>query len=405
MSGKYNEHFLMSIEDVIDYSVEEVKYFDSMTGLVAEEIGDGNINYVFRVRDTNTGKSIVIKQADKLLRASGRPLDLHRNKIEATIMEIESKLAPGFVPEIYHYNEKMYALAMEDISAYKNLRKELMLGKTFNNFADEITHFIVETTIPTTDLVLNAYKKKENVKLFINYDCCDISEDLVFTKPYGDYKGRNKNIVTSGNEDYVKKHLYENEALHTQVGFLRNNFMNNTQALIHGDLHSGSIFINQKGTKVIDPEFAFYGPIGYDIGNVIGNLYFSWAYIAHKQKSNAKFINFVKDTIIKIFDLSKVKLEAKINELVDFPLYTNDFKQHYMKGIISDSLGYAGTEIIRRTIGDSKVAELDTLEVNEDKLEIERNLIDMGIWFIMNRKLVNSGQELVDTFEKILSKK
>lgn len=49
--------------------------------------------------------------------------------------------------------------------------------------------------------------------------------------------------------------------------------MNNAQALIHGDLHSGSIFINEKGIKVIDPEFAFYGPMGYDIGNVIGNLF------------------------------------------------------------------------------------------------------------------------------------
>ncbi len=26
--------------------------------------------------------------------------------------------------------------------------------------------------------------------------------------------------------------------------------------------------------KVIDPEFSFYGPMGYDIGNVIGNLFF-----------------------------------------------------------------------------------------------------------------------------------
>ena len=33
----------------------------------------------------------------------------------------------------------------------------------------------------------------------------------------------------------------------------------------------------QEGTKVIDPEFAFYGPMGYDIGNVIGNLFFAWA--------------------------------------------------------------------------------------------------------------------------------
>lgn len=49
--------------------------------------------------------------------------------------------------------------------------------------------------------------------------------------------------------------------------------MNHAQALVHGDLHSGSIFVNEEGLKVIDPEFAYYGPIGYDIGNVIGNMF------------------------------------------------------------------------------------------------------------------------------------
>ncbi len=85
---------------------------------------------------------------------------------------------------------------------------------------------------------------------------------------------RNKNIVTPGNEDFVRARLYEDEALHGEVAALRNGFMNNAQALIHGDLHSGSIFANEQGIKVIDPEFAFYGPMGYDIGNVIGNLFF-----------------------------------------------------------------------------------------------------------------------------------
>lgn len=49
-------------------------------------------------------------------------------------------------------------------------------------------------------------------------------------------------------------------------------FMTRAQSLIHGDLHTGSIFINEESTKVFDPEFCFYGPMGYDIGNVIANM-------------------------------------------------------------------------------------------------------------------------------------
>ena len=36
------------------------------------------------------------------------------------------------------------------------------------------------------------------------------------------------------------------------------------------------LFCKNDSTKVIDPEFAFYGPMGYDIGNVMANLMFAW---------------------------------------------------------------------------------------------------------------------------------
>ena len=72
---------------------------------------------------------IRIKQADKFLRSSGRALDVYRNKIEAEILKLEGMLAEGFVPKVYAYDETMCVLAMEDISAYKNMRKELMEGR------------------------------------------------------------------------------------------------------------------------------------------------------------------------------------------------------------------------------------------------------------------------------------
>jgi thiamine kinase-like enzyme len=37
-------------------------------------------------------------------------------------------------------------------------------------------------------------------------------------------------------------------------------------ALLHGDLHTGSIMCTETTTFVIDHEFAFYGPMGFDVG-------------------------------------------------------------------------------------------------------------------------------------------
>lgn len=366
--NKYQEHFRMSVDDAITYT-KDFGIFPESAKLRGEEIGDGNINYIFRVIEDETGKSVVLKQADKFLRSSGRPLDLDRNRIEAEILKLEGECAPEFVPKVYRYDDVMCVIVMEDISAYKNLRKELMAGKIFPKFADEISSFLVDTLLPTTDLVLDRAEKKDRVRAFVNKELCDISECLVFTEPY--VNDRDRNIVIPENMEYVKKHLYDDVKLRAEAAKLKNNFMNNAQALIHGDLHSGSIFINEDGMKVIDPEFSFYGPMGYDIGNVIGNLFFSLSNRRHLMEEGEKkeeFIKWLSQTIRDIFDMFVIKFHKKYKEIVKDPMYTNEeFENWYLGQVLADSVGSAGLEIIRRVVGDSKVMEVTSIEDIEKK--------------------------------------
>ena len=381
---KYQEHFLLDCDEVISY-VKEKNLFSENADLTVKEIGDGNINYIFKVENKIDGKFIVLKQADKLLRSSGRPLDLARSKIEANILRIENNLAPHFVPEIYFYDEIMCVLAMEDISEYKNLRTELVAGKIFPNFADNISEFLSRTLLLTTDLFMDKFEKKKNVKEFINPELCDISECLVFTEPYDNNK--NRNIITTGNEEFVENMLYKNEDLHFAILKLREKFMNYSQSLIHGDLHSGSIFINEKGIKIIDPEFSFYGPMAYDIGNVIGNLYFPLyraKFFMEDSKKKEEFINWLEKCILDIPILFSKKCKLLWEKYSDDKLLKNrKFRDYYIENIVKDSLAYAGTEIIRRTVGDAKVLELTNLETSEKKLELEKELISKAISMIM----------------------
>lgn len=398
---KYLDHFLMNTNTAKEYAKHKLEYFQEESILECIEIGDGNINYVFKVWEESTGKSIIIKQADKFLRSSGRPLDVYRNKIEAEILMIEGKLAKEFVPEVFHYDENMCALSMEDISQYKNLRTELMQGKTFGCLADSISTFLVNTLLPTTDLVIDRATKKEYVKLFTNIELCDISEDLVFTEPYYDYKGRN--IILDENKEFVEEFLYNDDKLKKEVAILRDKFMNQAQALIHGDLHSGSIFINEDGLKVIDPEFAFYGPMGYDVGNVIGNLFFAWANKYYTDRNNEEFFNWISSAIEDTIDLFIKKFSQKYDDLVTFNLYNKHFKEDYIKRVLSDSFGYAGTEIIRRVVGDSKVIEVTSIEDINKRLPMERSLIKMGISLVNNRDKFLKGKDVVREFELVLS--
>ncbi len=398
----FDSFSLMNTDDVRRYAVEVLHYFDPDEETECAEIGDGNINYIFRVCSKRDGRSVIVKQADRLLRSSGRPLDMYRSRIEAAILRLEAELAPGMVPEVYHYDEVMAATSMEDVSDYKNLRKELAADRVWPHLSENISSFMADTLLPTTDLVLDAEEKKRRVRFYINPELCKITEDLVLTEPYYDCKGRN--ILFPGNEDFVKRFLYEDEGLHAEAAHLRLNFMNNAQALLHGDLHSGSIFINEHGIKVLDPEFAFYGPIGYDIGNVIGNLFFAWANKAFTTPDTADTMAAIETCIAEVWDKTRQKLEAKYDACVTLPLYrVPAFRKAYLDGIMADAAGYAGTEIIRRTVGDSKVMEVTSVTDPGQRIPMERALLKLGIALIKNRKTYREGRELTELFRLILA--
>jgi len=427
------EHRLLDTETVKTYLVEQIRLFSSDEPLDAEEIGDGNINYVFRVRSRESGKSIIVKQADRLLRSSGRPLDITRSKREAEALRIYAALTPQFIPRIYAYDDTMSAICMEDISYCGNLRKELMAGRPLPlSFAENVASFLVDAVFSTSDLFLPPEEKKERVKAFINPELCAISETLVFSEPY--CNGKKRNRITPGNEDFVQKTLYNDEMLKAEVALLRETFMNKAEALIHGDLHTGSIFIgkvidsneaNEHCMKIIDPEFAFYGPIGYDLGNIIANLYCAWMYAAFtggvwcKDKTEVhteilqadipglqipvakSFVvnGFIERIAVAIETLPQLFTAKALERCKTFPLsdplYNEQYVRRRVSDILADAYGFAGTEIIRRAVGDTKTAEFDAMGSDARRVTMERIIIKIACMLIKQRRQANSGARTV----------
>ena len=400
---RFNEHFRMDEEAIKVYVAEKLKLFENIEDIKVSEIGDGNINYVFRAEDIKSKKSIVIKQADKLLRSSGRPLDVDRNRIEAEVLKFYGEVASDYIPKIYYYDEVMCALTMEDISEYENLRHGLMKKKIYTNFAEDITTFMVNTLISTMDIVMNPWKKKEDVKKYINIELCDITEKLVFTDPYTNHFGTN--IVLDESIEFVKKEIYDDEELVFEAGKLKYKFMNNPQSLLHGDLHSGSIFVTESKTKVIDPEFAFYGPIGYDLGNVVGNLFFSYIHsdiVMSDEVEKRAYLNYLETTIAEIVDKFTEKFIRAYDEKIIDPMAKNPlYKRWMIASILEDASGMAGTEIIRRTIGDSKVKEIESIESIEVRVYMDKFLIFLGKSLIKDRYKIKTGKDYVALIDKI----
>lgn len=396
---RFDSYFLMKENDVVDFVKQKLDLFTNDAILEIKEIGDGNLNYVFRVFEPKTKKSVIIKQAGEALRISAEMfISTDRNRIESEILQIQYEYAPNLVPKIFMYDTIMCACAMEDLSDYTLMRYALMEHKTFPNFADDITTYMVNTLFLTTDIVKDHKEKKGLVKSFINPELCEITEDLVFTEPYNDINNRNN--VFEKNKDFVKKELYNDIDLHLEVAKLKFNFMNNAQALIHGDLHTGSIFVKETDTKVFDPEFAFYGPMGYDIGNILANLIFAWVNgYAYDKKD---FMDWIIKTIKNIIDLFKEKFFVAFRSFAtDYMSKTQGFAEWYLKSILSDSAGMAGTELIRRIVGMANVKDITMIKDEQKRALGEKFCISLAKKYIFDRDKLQSGKDFIDSFELV----
>jgi len=402
--SRFSTYFLMKPDDVVDYARTQLELFDMNADLRCKEIGDGNINYIFKVWDEKSDKSVIIKQAGVTARISEDfVLSTDRNRIESEILILEHKLAPGLVPLIYKYDEVMACCAMEDLSDYVIMRTALLNHETFPLFADHISTFMVNTLLNTTDVILDHKLKKDMVKKYINPELCEITEDLVYTEPFNDYKGRND--VYPANLEWVKKNIYEDQELRLEAAKLKFEFLTNAQALIHGDLHTGSIFIKPDSTKVIDPEFAFYGPIGYDTGNIVANLIFAWvngdAVIEEGSKKN-QFCGWIESAIVDSVNLFNEKfITTWKSNVTEISAKEPGFMEWYLQAVMRDTAAVAGLELSRRTLGLAHVKDITSISDEAARLRAERICLTVAKDFIKNRDSYRTGKDFLTTLKLV----
>ena len=398
----FSTYFLMKEPDVIEYVRAKLSYFENNAPLTCREIGDGNLNYVFRVKDPRNGRSIIVKQAGTHLRISNEmTLTTDRGRIEASILKLQGALCPGLVPKVYLYDGVMCAMIMEDMVGHTMMRTGLIHHEIYPKFPEQISTFLVNTLLMTTDIVMDHQERKALIREFSNPELCDITENLVFGEPMLDYNGRND--IFPPVREFVEKEIYGDDALKTAVARLKFRFMNEAQSLIHGDLHTGSVFINQEHTFVFDPEFAFFGPMGYDIGNVIANLFFAWANgnaTIDAPAEKARFCGWCMRAIVEIIDLFKEKFCRLYDEQVTEPLAkSEDFKAAYLRDILADTAGYAGTECIRRIVGMAHNKDMTVIDNAEKRATAEKILLTFAKDLILHQKEFQSGADYYRAME------
>src|SRR5690606_36832973 len=126
----------------------------------------------------------------------------------------------------------------------------------------QLGEYLAQTLFHTSDFYLHPHEKKAQVARFINPEMCEITEDLFFNDPYQIHE---RNNYPLGLEADVAA-LRDDPQLTLAVAALKHQFFSHAEALLHGDIHSGTIFVADGSLKANDAEFGFFGPIGFDIG-------------------------------------------------------------------------------------------------------------------------------------------
>ena len=366
---------------------KQYDFFNAGASLTAYEFGDGNLNLVFRISDEHHN-SIILKQALPYARCVGEswPLTLDRARIEAQVLLNHGAICPQNTAKVLHYNQAYALTILEDLGHLKILRTAQNNAEQFPKLAEHIATYLSHTGFYNSDFYLTAQHKKALVQQFTNPELCQITEDLFFSDPYTDHE---RNHFDEQLTTHVHA-LRDNTALKLEVAKLKANFLSNPQTLLHGDMHSGSIFVDTNTTKVIDPEFGFFGPVGFDIGSFIGNLLLNYcAQAGHIEEFVARrnYQTHLLSCIVESYNLFEQQwLTLIANHSTDRTLNTEGYPQYFMKTVLQDAIGYCGTELIRRTIGLAHVVDIDSIEDENTRLAVQKQALSLGEQLILNAK-------------------
>jgi len=363
---------LVTSDDVVRY-LEGAGLIPRLANSSAEvdvrEVTAGNMNRVFIARGPLG--SVAVKQAPPWVQVVGPdwPIDPVRIASEARAYELLSELVPASVPSVEPVDLDRFVLVMEDLSDLDVLRdvlvrqvRDVVAGTEpttvdFDDLGRVVGRFAAELSLATSPIALTADEHAALIETAANPELCALTVDAVLVEPY-ELNDHNHWIPEL---DAEVRALYVDEELLEAVQGVRDVFANRSEALIHGDLHSGSLMIGardgEQATKIFDPEFSFVGPIGMDIGLFWANL--TIAAIAATQVGAPELAEARTSAI----EASWNEFTAVVTERWDTRLAAPDELEleEWLRRIRSDAWRFAGVEAVRRVAGFSHAADFETL--------------------------------------------
>ncbi len=251
-------------------------WLDNEEAIVSvEKPGEGNMNYTLRV--TTAIRMLIVKQSRGYVEKYPTiPAPANRAVIEGRFYQATQAIPmlANAMPTLLGIDEENNILILEDLgtaSDYTFLYQPNQVlsesdALTLTNYLSTLHHhFIVETPDP----------------IFANQAMRALNHEHIFNYPFLEENGYDLNTIQSGLQELAMPYK-QDTALKKIVGQLGQVYLADAgisagkssapRTLLHGDFYPGSWLKTTTGSKVIDPEFCFYGPAEFDTGVMIAHL-------------------------------------------------------------------------------------------------------------------------------------
>jgi 5-methylthioribose kinase len=306
-----------------------------------------------------------------------------------------ASLVPGSVPRVFMHDPGAGMLVMEDLRPLTTMRNGMLARARFPRFADQISTLLASLCFHTSDHASPA-RKRELMARFANPELCEITDKLIFTAPYHDDPG---NRVHPLLRPYLETKFWPREDVRIAAGFLKRKFQSGAECLIHGDLHTGSIFADESRSVAFDAEFATVGPAGFDIGKLIGNLVINhqcWRGRNVPTHEADAYRSHVLELIRDTYSGFQQKLEMLLREHTVDPMAKSEgYRERYLCSVFEDAVGFCATTLVRRMFGLAQNVDVEGIEDPARRCEVQVAVLECAMDLLVHRERFATIEDVV----------
>lgn len=224
-----------------------------------EPAGDGNINWVRRVRLPD-GRSWVVKQARPVLeRFPEYAAPTERIVCETRYYErVRSLDDAGICPEVKHFDERERVLVLEDLGEAERLDRRLARGGDAAGAAAALGRFLGRVHAATRDPALAAHFPNDGMRR--------LHGEHIFRLPFepGAFPLEPGVAKRAG--------AVQTDEFRALAAAAYARYLEPRGALVHGDVQAGNVLLPPLGPKLLDAEIAHVGDPAFDLGTLIAHL-------------------------------------------------------------------------------------------------------------------------------------